>query len=232
MAKRDQLRKLRSGTIINVSSKKMESNLVKALKLVESDLKERHSAKISWEDKIMLSLIVDDLKKRNPDIDFFHFFNTTYLKPDGGILFIVDKHGDRYPILISEAKRQGTNDLRAKEGLEKQSRGNAIERLGKNLIGFRVWLSHESIFPFVVFGEGNDFAEDSSILDRVATMSMFAPMNKVELFDMKNPSELSRGSFFFREESWTVEEIRPVLLQIAESSIDYYFHKHGRRSFL
>ena len=78
-----------------------------------------------------------------------------------------------YPILISEAKNQGTNDLRLQEGLTKQAKGNAIERLGKNVIGLRTALMRESIFPFVCFGYGCDFAPDSSILDRVTTIAMF-----------------------------------------------------------
>jgi hypothetical protein len=68
------------------------------------------------------------------------------------------------PFLITEVKNQGTNDLRAKEGLRKQARGNAIERLGKNVIGFRMALLHESIFLFACFGDGCDFAPDSSII--------------------------------------------------------------------
>lgn len=32
------------------------------------------------------------------------------MKPDGGILFIIDKSCNKYPILIAEQKKQGTND--------------------------------------------------------------------------------------------------------------------------
>jgi len=51
--------------------------------------------------------------------------------------------------------------------------GNAVERLGKNVIGFRAALMRESIFPFVCFGYGCDFANDSYILDRISTVAMF-----------------------------------------------------------
>lgn len=54
-------------------------------------------------------------------------------------------------------KNQGTNDRRAREGLPRQAKGNAIERLGKNVIGLRAALMRESIFPFVCFGYGCDF---------------------------------------------------------------------------
>ncbi|MCQ3807647.1 MAG: hypothetical protein KTV16_10300 [Acidimicrobiia bacterium] len=52
------------------------------------------------------------------------------------------------------------------EGKPKQAKGNAIERLGKNVIGFRTAMMNEAIVPFVCFGSGCDFADDSSILDR------------------------------------------------------------------
>jgi type II restriction enzyme len=85
------------------------------------------------------------------------------MRPDGGILHFVSKdQKTSYPILITEVKNQGTNDIRATEGTPKQAKGNAIERLGKNVIGFRTALLHEAIFPFVCFGDGCDFAPDSS----------------------------------------------------------------------
>jgi type II restriction enzyme len=92
--------------------------------------------------------------------------DTSAIRPDGGLLFIEGKKGDplTYPILIAEVKNQGTNDLRAQEGLPKQAKGNAIERLGKNVIGLRTALLRESIFPFVCFGYGCDFAYWSGAL--------------------------------------------------------------------
>jgi hypothetical protein len=50
-----------------------------------------------------------------------------------------------------------------------------IERLGKNVIGFRTAMLKEDIMPFVCFGYGCDFEEQSSILDRVVTIAMFGP---------------------------------------------------------
>ena len=54
--------------------------------------------------------------------------------------------GLTFPVLISEVKNQGTNDQRRREGLPRQARGNAIERLGKDVIGLRAALMRESIF--------------------------------------------------------------------------------------
>ncbi len=141
MANKDQLRVLRKDTIINVDSKKQETELIKALKQVVDYLDDKFSERIilTHEKQWRLIDIIKELKPFFTETDLQCLFNSTSMKPDGGILAIKsNKDKDlTYPILISEVKRQGTNDLRKSEGLRKQSKGNAIERLGKNLIGFR-----------------------------------------------------------------------------------------------
>jgi type II restriction enzyme len=154
------------------------------------------------------------------------------MRPDGGILFLVSENGAKFPILITEVKNQGTNELRAKEGLKKQAKGNAIERLGKNVIGFRTACLHETIFPFVCFGDGCDFADNSSILDRVTTIAMFGQLNRVRVHNEGGNCQFNRGSFFFREAQWTWQEMANTMYEIAESSIYYYFSKYGEASFL
>ena len=136
-----------------------------------------------------------------------------------------------YPIVISEVKNQGTNDLRLKEGKKKQAKGNAIERLGKNVIGFRTALMRESIFPFVCFGYGCDFAPDSSILDRVTTIAMFGKLNKTYLYN-EEQGKFNRGSFYFREKKWSVNEMFEIMKDIAERSVLYYFSKYTEAHFL
>ena len=177
MARKHQLRDQRAGTVINVTSKGQESDVIKALIQVVDYLRERFAKKISLvhEKQWHLRDIVAELRHTYPDTEFHYHFDSSSIRPDGGILYIQGKTGDRltFPILIAEVKNQGTNDLRAEEGLPKQAKGNAIERLGKNLIGLRTALMRESIFPFVCFGYGCDFVADSSILDRVSTMAMF-----------------------------------------------------------
>ena len=155
------------------------------------------------------------------------------IKPDGGFLFIRSNQSNAltHPILISEVKNQGTNDLRRQEGLPRQARGNAIERLGKNVIGLRTALMRESIFPFVCFGYGCDFEEGSSILDRVSTMAMFGRLNKIYLHNEEG-GKFNRGSFYFREEEWTANEMFNVMKEIADRAVWYYFSKYGEDYFL
>lgn len=204
MAGRKHLRLVRAGTIINATSKGQEKLVVQALLIVEGRPKAQFSVRLDFIERWYLNEIIGKLREQFPKVDFYHHFNSSHLRPDGGVLFLVDGEDRRYPILISEVKNQGTNDARALEGLRKQARGNAIERLGKNVIGLRTAMLSESIFPFVCFGYGCDFAADSSILDRVTMIAMFGELNVTHLHEQGPSGEFKRGSFYFREQQWTV----------------------------
>jgi len=147
----------------------------------------------------------------------------SYIKPDGGIL-VLRKNGDenyRRIALTVEMKHQGTNDKREEEGKPKQSRGNAIERLGKNLIGIRATLQYEKVTPFVCFGWGDDFAEGSSIRDRVVTMNEFYPLNRIFIHKKEGYAPVS---MFFREKEWDENELFEIMKDIAEASITTYIY--------
>ncbi|GAB6393035.1 MAG: Type-2 restriction enzyme RsrI [Treponematales bacterium] len=176
--------------------------------------------------------VVIELREMYKDVDFTYKFDSSSMRPDGGILSMVSKEGKKYPILIAEVKNQGTNDVRAKEGKPQQAKGNAIERLGKNVIGFRTALLHESIFPFVCFGDGCDFAPSSSILDRVLTISMFGKLNVIRVHNEGPNGVFNRGSFYFREKKWAAAEMSKVMKEVAERSVHYYFSKYGENSFV
>ena len=234
MANKNQLRESRTDTVINATAKQQETELIKALYMVVEYLQNRFGGRITLTHKKQWGLkdIVNELRPDFPDTDLHYHFENTSMKPDGGILAIESSKDSilTYPILISEVKNQGTNDLRAKEGLRKQAQGNAIERLGKNLIGFRTALLRESIFPFVCFGYGCDFEETSSILDRVSIMAMFGKLNKTYLYNEED-GRFNRGSFYFRAEEWTVDEMFDIMKDIAERAVLYYFSKYREDHF-
>lgn len=234
MAKKDELRKIRAGTIINVTSKKQETEVIQALTQVVEYLIRKFNKKITLihQKQWLLKDIISELRYTYPDVEFDYHFDTSSIRPDGGILYIRGQSGDKlsYPILIAEVKNQGTNVVREKEGLPKQAKGNAIERLGKNLIGLRTALMRESIFPFVCFGYGCDFELGSSILDRVTTMAMFGKLNKTYLHTEQG-GRFNRGSFYFRREKWSIDEMYEIMRDIAERSILYYFSKYKEDHF-
>jgi len=223
------LRTTRKGTIINGTSSGQEKKITIALETVLAKLRETFGGKnVKIEKSVYLNDVIKQLKAKYPKTEFDETFQTSAMKPDGGIVYIIGKSGDKFPVLISEVKNQGTNDLRATEGLRAQARGNAIERLGKNVIGFRAMLMTETIFPFICFGYGCDFEDKSSIIDRVKTIAMFGKLNKIYLH---NQDHFNRGSFFFRPAKWTIEEMVKPMYEIAKQSIEYYLQKYGESNF-
>lgn len=234
MARKQDLRIQRQGTVINVTSNRQEKSLSRALRHVEAQLRVtfpgillRHEAQ--WK----LCDVIARLRTNFPEVDFHYYFENSAMRPDGGILSVLAKDGSTaYPILISEKKNQGTNDLRLAEGYKKQAKGNAIERLGKNVIGFRAALKTEGIFPFVCFGDGCDFADDSSILDRVVTIAQFGHLNMQHLHKQGGQGEFDRGTFYFRVSEWSEGEMASLSAEIAEKSVYYYFSKYGKECFL
>ena len=147
----------------------------------------------------------------------------SYIKPDGGVLVLRKTTDENYRriALAVEMKHQGTNKKRLAEGKKKQSQGNAIERIGKNLIGVRATLQYEKVTPFVCFGWGEDFAEGSSIRDRVITMNEFYPLNRIFVSKTEGYSPVS---MFFREEEWQEHELFDKMKEIAEASINAYIY--------
>jgi type II restriction enzyme len=232
MAKKDQLRELRSGTVINKTSKGQEKDIDRALQKVVDRLRKFAPIALVHEKEWKLEAICNHLRKHFPDVDFHCHFNSSGIRPDGGILKMVANNHEQFPILIGEVKNQGTNDLRAKEGLAKQAKGNAIERLGKNVIGLRAAMRSETIFPFICFGYGCDFADDSSIRDRVTTIAMFGELNKTYLHAVGPHGIFDRGSFYFREGAWSVDEMAEILFDVTKRSVQYYFSKYGEKHFL
>jgi type II restriction enzyme len=232
VAKKDDLRVQRANTIINTRSKRQEKALMRALLTVVEELNAKFpGVRLHHATEWKLHDVVAKLRRNFPQVDFHYFFDRSTMRPDGGILSIVSETGAIYPILIAEKKNQGTNDLRALEGLGKQAKGNAIERLGKNVIGFRTAMKTESIFPFVCFGDGCDFADDSSILDRVVTIAQFGKLNVEHLHNQGANNEFDRGTFYFRVGEWSEKDMAELSLKIAERSVFYYFSKYGEDAF-
>jgi len=229
MANKKELQEIRKGMVVNSNSKRQEKSLDNAVAKAIDAIEEKFPGlELTHEKGWKLVDVVSNLKNAYPNINFTYFFKTSSMRPDGGIVSIVSKSGKKLPILISEKKNQGTNDKRALEGKKKQSKGNAIERLGKNVIGFRTAMKTENIFPFVCFGDGIDFASESSILDRVVTIAQFGALNEIYLHDEEG-GIFDRGSFFFRAKEWTEDEMYQICREVAEKSVYYYLSKYGEK---
>lgn len=232
MASTTRLRRLRTGTVINLTSKKQEEQIGAALIEVDRRLCEKYPYRFTHEKRLPLRTAVAHLSESFPEVDFHVHFDTSSINPDGGFLYLVGTDEQSHLVLVSEVKNQGTNDRRLAEGKSKQAKGNAIERLGKNVIGLRTAMLTETIFPFVCFGYGCDFEPDSSILDRVSTIAMFGRLNAIHLHRQGPGGEFDRGSFYFRAKRWTVEEMADVMFDVANRSVLYYQSKYGEDNFV
>jgi len=226
MANSDFLRKNKNQhSIKNSISKVMDSDVDVAVQNMIAELKEKFpDLTFEHSTRLLVTQIITDLSAQYPQFEkAFSIVNEkSFIKPDGGFLYATDKKGNRRLILVAEVKHQGTNDKRKKEGLPKQAKGNAIERLGKNLIGIRAIFKAESMIPFVCFGSGYDFKEGSTILDRVVTMNDFFPLNKIFIEKIHLPFE--PVSMFFRYEDWSTQEMQDIMTFVAIEAIEYHFN--------
>ena len=208
----------------NAISKKMDSDIDVAVKKLVSNLQKKYPSLVfEHRKKLLLGEIIANLIEQYPQYakSFSPVMKKSYIKPDGGFLYATDKNRSRKLILIAEVKHQGTNDKRLNEGLNKQAKGNAIERLGKNLTAVRAVFKKENLIPFVCFGNGDDFKDESTIRDRVITMNDFFPLNKI--FIEKEHLPFEPVSMFFRYEPWSTEEMTRIMMGVAEKAINQHF---------
>lgn len=224
----------------NQKSKIDDKEIYNSMAMVEHYLREKKEFQsyfqgewdLEFSKDIQIRYMIDFIKRKKIRSEFNYEFMDRTIIPDGGILYLVNKRTkDFYPLVIAEVKRQGTNNERVAEGKAKQATGNAIERLGKNLIGIRAMMNYEKITPFVCFGWGCDFKEDSeetgTVRSKVVMMNEFYDLNKIYVFKKDGSADLNDFapvSMFFREDRWTTEEMFDTMKEIAEASIRYYLY--------
>jgi len=210
----------------NLESQQQDLKIKTVINEVKEKIEEKYDIKLTFKDK----LLCKDIEALVSDEQFCK--ENTYIKPDGGFLYMtIDEK--MYPILVSEQKRQGTNDAILLRGGAAQAQGNAVERLGKNVKAFDALFSDEDIYPFVVFLQGCDFyAPESTIVDRVRTIAHFQPMNVINLnWKQINKKLFTGGSYFMRGHSmyelpgtsdWSFDEMFDVMFEIADKATQYY----------
>lgn len=218
----------------NKQSKKDDKAIEKAMHLVMAYLKERFDFSVTYseyelvyEKALQVKDMIEHIKRRDQRMEFDYEYIDRAIVPDGGVLFLVKKDGsEKLPLLFAEVKHQGTNDKRVSEGKTRQAVGNAIERLGKNLTGIRAMMNHDKVTPFVCFGSGCDFAPtEKTVLSKVSMLNQFYPLNRTYVFKRDGSADrsaFSPVSMYFREEIWTVDEMKEIMKEIAETTFRYY----------
>lgn len=102
------------------------------------------------------------------------FVENARIKPDGGILEVLDDKGKWRVILVSEAKHQGKdieNLIQGKlvgknKNQDLMVAGNAIERAHKNISEIANFMLPENHFPYVLFLTGSNFLTQDVVITR------------------------------------------------------------------
>lgn len=118
--------------------------------------------------------INNSLKKIDTELGQTLFVSDSKIKPDGGLIEVLDDNGNWRVILVSEAKHQGKdieNILSGKlvgknNNQDLMVAGNAIERAHKNITEIANFMLSETYFPYVLFLEGSNFLTQDIIVTR------------------------------------------------------------------
>ncbi len=123
----------------------------------------RHRPEISKKE------IHDALASVSTDLGRVLFVENASIRPDGGVIEVMDRQGAYRVVLVSESKHQGNDVEKIKAGIKQgknkdqdlMTAGNAIERVHKNIQEFRNLMLDEVHFPYVVFLQGSNFATET-----------------------------------------------------------------------
>lgn len=147
---------------------KISKKIIENLKIEYPQLSFRHRDSIKKEE------INESLKKVDPELGKTIFVSNSSIKPDGGIIEVLDDKGDWRVVLVSEAKHQGKDVENIKKGIlvgakedqDLMAAGNAIERSHKNISEIANFMLAESHFPYVLFLEGSNFLTETISIAR------------------------------------------------------------------
>lgn len=118
-----------------------------------------------YRNSIRKSEINKSLQKLDSELGQTLFLENSSIKPDGGIVEVMDDNNNWRVVLVSEAKFQGKDIENIKSGIlvgknndqDLMAAGNAIERSHKNISEIANFMLSESHFPYVIFLEGSNF---------------------------------------------------------------------------
>lgn len=134
--------------------------------LVKDELERKYPyLKFRYRQSIKKEEINKVLQEIDRDLGQTLFVSKSKIKPDGGIIEVLDDNNKWRVVLVSEAKRQGKDVENIKQGKQVGKKnnqdlmvaGNAIERAYKNIAEIANLMLSETYFPYVIFLEGSNF---------------------------------------------------------------------------
>jgi hypothetical protein len=212
--------------IYNLAAKDQEVNLSACVDLVVEYFQKKHpELEFTRTDRLYKKDIAVELNNGyKPESD------ASFVQPDGGIIDVKYKN-KWYPLLISEMKKQGTNNERKKEGKPKQAKGNAIERAAKNIDEFRFWCNTVlklDYFPYLMLITGCDFVKGSTIHDRLDTFTNYKPRNENHVLSTDQPQP---ATIFVQEKLYTKSQVVKILKEFVSITLKHILKNKKGKNF-
>lgn len=152
--------------IFNDDAKKHDHEVYNTSTITKKRLEEEFP-KLSFRYRRSISKkeINDALQKIDKELGQTLFLPNAEIRPDGGLIEVLDDYGHWRVVVVSEAKYQGKDIENIKAGKlvgknndqTLMAAGNAIERAHKNIDEIANYMLAESHFPYILFLEGSNF---------------------------------------------------------------------------
>ncbi|MBO4556090.1 MAG: hypothetical protein J5706_04955 [Elusimicrobiales bacterium] len=145
-----------------------------ALSTLQNLRQEFPQLKFRFRSSINKSEINAALQRIDKELGQTLFLEESSIKPDGGIIEVMDDMENWRVILVSEAKHQGKDIENISKGIlvgknndqDLMAAGNAIERSHKNISEIANFMLAEAHFPYLLFLEGSNFLTETLIVKR------------------------------------------------------------------
>jgi hypothetical protein len=211
-----RLSEQRMGTDLPSISRDSEMKLASIMLEIKDQLSKDYGIKLEYESRLYNTELYQFLKGRPTHVIQCKCPERTCVIPDGGIILIrVGKK--RMPLLISEHKKQGDG--------KHQAMGNAIERSNKNVMWFQPWMIAESIMPYLIVCCGRDFRPQSYIIDRLAAITHYYPLNLINVY--KDDDGLGGVSVLYTDNyTFSHDDVYNFGYAIAKKALSYYDGKY------
>lgn len=136
--------------------------------------KEYPKLRFRYRNSLSKAEINEALQKIDTSLGQTLFVSSASIRPDGGIVEVIDDNGKWRVIVASEAKYQGKDIENIKKGKlvgknndqVLMAAGNAIERAHKNVCEIANFMLTETYFPYIIFLEGSNFLTENITIQR------------------------------------------------------------------
>lgn len=156
-------------------AKKHDGNVLEISQILVGMLSQEYRAlEFRYRTSITKMEINQALQRIDPELGQTLFVPNASIKPDGGVVEVLDDRNQWRIVLVAEAKHQGKDVENIQLGKmvgprndqDLMAAGNAIERSHKNISEIANLMLAESHFPYVLFLQGSNFLTQTITVKR------------------------------------------------------------------